>query len=783
MREGKDRLSFRWFWDNGDVVKPFGTAGTLAFPRVDLQRNRFFSIAHTHLIGSRQVNEFRFGFNRFNSSFSPTDAVSLSDIGATRPNASETPGMYFFTISGLFSLGTGVNDERGTISNAFQIGDTWSMTTGKHTFRAGGEISRYQLNRFNKFASRGSLTFANTTGAPALTAWQAFLTGRITNLQSGAGDPQRYFRATDAALFIQDDWKISQRVTLNLGLRWEGLGFSRELNNRLGNYDPAILIRNPGANPFIFAEDTNLEGFTGTPGVPGCVLNDCFDGNNFAPRLSVAWDVFGDRKTVVRGGYGIYYQRLSNQNILQSNLAPPFNIQGIEQRPTGDPALSLQNPFPSIPSSGLIAQNLIPQGSRFAGVIGDINSPAGRAIFINENGERCLNYGGTAPNCSINLASFTAPPLDFWAPYTQQWNLLVQRELWSNWAVELGYVGSHYVGGLGIFNPFLANLASPSNPIRVTDINGVTHTITTNTSNNEVLRHQVLGLSRLRGARFSGNIGHAVYHSAQATVSHRFQGGLYFQGAYTFSKTIDNVSGSLSTDELNATRPGQTGANLLNFGNRDPRQNRAIGDFDRPHRLVVSYAWDIPVPKSGILGSQLFQGWSLSGIITYQSGLPFSITDPSGGTAFGGGGSTPFLTCAPAAQQIPTMPGCTPGQPTTIAGAVTSGRIQDRLTNFINPNFFSATPSAGANVTTYGNVPRNSFRAPYQQNWDLSISKRFHFKERHSIQFRADAFNVWNHPIFNSPAVVSIATRSTFTQITNTSIPARLIQFGLKYDF
>jgi hypothetical protein len=185
-----------------------------------------------------------------------------------------------------------------------------------------------------------------------------------------------------------------------------------------------------------------------------------------------------------------------------------------------------------------------------------------------------------------------------------------------------------------------------------------------------------------------------------------------------------------------------------------------------------------------LLGSQVFQGWTLSGIITYQSGLPFSIIDPAGGSAFGTPGlSTPQLICAPLAQQISTLPGCTPGQPTTIAQALLTGRIQDRLTNFINPNFFSSTPSVGLGVTDYGNVPRNAFRTPFQQNWDLSLAKRVTFKERHSIQFRADAFNVWNHPVFGPPASVSIATRNTFTQITTTAIPARLIQFGLKYEF
>src|SRR5712691_999835 len=137
MRQDKDKLLVRWFFDNGPVNKPFGTAGDLAFPQAQILHNRFISITHTHLFSSRQANEFRFGFSRFNQIIAPNDLVNLAAIGATRPNISTVPGIYFISISGSFSLGTGVNDERSTVSNSFYYGDTWSMTAGKHTFRAG----------------------------------------------------------------------------------------------------------------------------------------------------------------------------------------------------------------------------------------------------------------------------------------------------------------------------------------------------------------------------------------------------------------------------------------------------------------------------------------------------------------------------------------------------------------------------------------------------------------------------------------------------------------------
>jgi len=807
MRGSKDKFAVRWFFDDGTAAKPLATAGTLAFPSASVQDNRFLSVSHTAQITSRQLNEFRFGFTRFNSSFLPTDLVSLADVGATRPNKSEVPGLYFISISGLFSLGTGVNDERGTIANTFYWGDTWSMVKGRHTLRAGAEISRYQLNRFNRFSVRGSLTFAGTS-TPSFTGFQNFLQGRATSLQSAGGDPQRYFRSTDVSGFFQDDWRIFSRLTINLGLRWEGLEFSRELLNRLGNYDVALLMLSPQKNPFVFPADTNIGGFTGTPGVTGCTLNNCFPKKNFAPRVGLAWDLFGNHKTIVRAGYGIYYQRLSNQNILQTNLSPPFNVQNIDSRPTGvdsngNPA-GLANPFPNLPPASLINAAVIPQLAVFAGlrcVTGPCTTPLDPnqsnvgPIFVNQSGVACSGFGGTAQNCVINLASFTAPPRDLRTPYTQQWNLTVQREFGHGWAVEVGYVGSHYVGGLGIYNPFV-RLASPTSPITVTDSGGNSYTITNNTTANEPLRDAFLGLSRAKGARFSGNVGFAIYHSGQVTLSHRFQGGLYFQAAYTWSKVIDNVSGSQSTDELNITRNGQGGANLFDLGNIHPQLNRALGDFDRPHRFIVSYAWDIPIRKSGILGSQAFQGWTISGIVTYQSGLPFSITDPNGGGAFGSGGlSSPLLVCPPTSQQDPSLPMCTPGTITTVQQIATlNGSVQNNLAHWVNPNFLSINPDlGGAGTTNYGNVPRNAFRGPFQQNWDFSVAKRFHIAERHTFQFRADFFNLFNHPAFQSPAFVAIdskpatgaaaGSRATFGQIKATVIPARIIQFGLRYAF
>ncbi|HEY0430994.1 MAG TPA: carboxypeptidase-like regulatory domain-containing protein [Pyrinomonadaceae bacterium] len=770
FRNDKDKITGTWFWDEGAIARPYGTDTSLPNLRDDFQWNRYLAITETHLFSPTKVNELRLGYSRFLFGNIPTDSHTAAEVGAQANG--QFPGLYRVAITGLYSLGTGVNDDRGTISNTYNIVDTFSMIKGKHSLRFGGEAVQYQLNRFNNFAVRGSLTFGATTGAGnTFSAFQNFLRGAPTALQSAFGDPARNFVATDFAGFVQDDYRHSARLTFNFGMRWEAMSFGHDKLNRAGIYEPALAAANQ--NPFLIPEAVNLGGFTGTPGVRECALIRCRDDNNFAPRVGFAWDIKGDQRTVLRGGYGIYYQRLSNQNILQNSLSAPFTVQPLENRavPT---TLQLANPLAGQPPPSIVATAYIPTATFFAGlrrISGagplDINDPNVGPIFVNAAGQACLNYGGTATNCSINLASFTSAPRDAYTPYTQQWNFTVQRALKGGWALETGYVGSHYIGGIGIWDPYIATLASPSSPIVVHDRNGVAYNITTNTVNNEELRHQIVGLSRKRGSRYSGNIGFANYSSWQTTLSRRLHRGLYFQAAFTYSKTEDNVSGSLSTDELNATRAGQNGGAIYN-DQSNPAANKARGDFDRPYRLVVSYAYDIPVKHNSFMDNPVLRGWTVSGIVTYQKGLPFSVTDSTSGGLYGTAGGTAQFLC------------------NRISDAYTRGTVQERLDHYLRTECFGTAPnlpnSAGASITGWGTAPRNAWRAPYQQNWDVSFTKSFNIAESHQFQFRTDIFNVFNHPIFTTPSSVNIGTPATFTQITGTAIPARLIQFGLKYS-
>ena len=797
----KDKLTARWFLSDNNASQPFGTgannANSLPFAKGLPGSNRFLKLGWTRVFSSNVVNDARFGFSRFFFAQDPSEPIQLSDIGATRGNSAEFPAAYQLIISGggPLVLGTGVNDNRGGAFNTFYEADDLSITKGKHLLRFGVDASRYQLNRFNNFAQRGSVTFSNTAAGdaspgflnpPALSGFQNFLLGRVDTTQAEAGFSSFHFRALDFSAYVQDDWKIRPRLTLNLGLRWEGLSTAHELNSFLSNFrgledgqTGPISIIHPAGSPNV-----------GTPGVSSCTLTTCFSAGNFAPRVSYAWDVFGNQKTVIRSGYGIYYQRVSNQSLLQTAGGLPFS-EAISAAPF---SVTPQNPFPSIlPNSAfpLSTDQVVPA------LIG-FNGTTGAPIFQSASGGPLSGF-------------FFFPVRDFRPPYAQQWNFNIQRDLGKGWLLEVGYVGtrgSHLLGTGRPANPgricttaapcilppsIAANVNVPAGTPFVTKNPDGTIAITGSSAANLDARvpSQFLGLANSRGF-FQLQDGSSTYHGLQSTLSHHFTGSLYFQAAYTYSKSIDNGSGSVFGDELNGlTQYG----NLLN-----PSGQRAVSDFDRTHRFVVSYNYALPIDKllRGHGSTRLVNGWAVNGVSTFQSGTPITVFDGSTFTLqdLDGINGTNFATLAPGA---------------TLASAVTSGSIGSRLGSYLNLSAFTpggncvnnqnvvvpckigGAPNPAAVGAAIGNVGRNTYRGPFQENWDLSITKNTKVTEATSVDFRAEFFNAFNHPVFSGPqsggfgsatgnlGMVNIANGSS--AILSTANRPRIIQFAMKFNF
>src|SRR5277367_1794031 len=513
---------------------------------------------------------------------------------ATNP---EIPTLATFDINPEFG-GPSTNFDQQDIDNTFNFADTVAWTHGKHTFRMGAEYRRYQINLFNNFAENGFLLFSS---------FQNLLLGDLSNGEAfvGTGITNRDFRGTDIGAYFQDDWKITRRLTLNLGLRYDYISPLTDTQDRVGNFDPNLLDTTtrqnagPGIlNGFILPSGANFGSIQGTPGVSASTLLSNSP-HNFAPRVGLAWDPKGDGKTSIRAGYGIYYIRTSGQTLLQLITSEPFFQLSALQFGPGNPGVSLANPFPNLPTA-----NQFP-------------------IFSTPPTFTGLDATG-APEFNGGLLSLNPFDRNLVTPYVGNWNVTVQRELPMHFFVEVGYIGSEGVHLIDSLQRNQALLANAANPIIVGGQNGVPQSvITTNSVNNVEARAGVLGFDAGGGLNEVTDLGHSSYNAFIFTVNRR-TGSLFLQASYTFSKSIDNESGG-----------GDQDLGAANGNQLDIRNQRAVSDFNVPQRIVATYEYKIPGFKSGALGRAL-GGWSIGGLTTFQSGLPSSITCPTcAATLFG----------------------------------------------------------------------------------------------------------------------------------------------------
>jgi hypothetical protein len=748
----RDSLTGKFFFAHAPLFSAlagsnFGTPASLpGFGTQITIDNRLLSLQEIHTFNPTSVNEVRFGYSFIHHDELPQESVKDSSLGIQRSTASEYPGLPLILLArdqGGASIGTSDITYRGGTRSA-SIGEVLSLQRGKQSLRFGGEILHSEWRAHVAVFSYGEIDFPTfsdfligNTGA------SQFPGGSFGFAHLGTGLTDRDFITTDYHLFAQDDWKLSSKLTLNLGLRYELDMPPYDSQGRIGGFDPALYRPRMAVDSNGFPLGPPAAGIIeagnalpqySLPGVTrvGKRIVKSIDPNNLGPRIGFAWSPLKSGRLAVRTGYGIFYSRPSFFYLALGYDSPPFFLA------TDTSGQPFSNPFANAPPDSSFP--LIQPGSSVTDFVIDRNART---------------------------------------PYTQQFNSSVQFELLRNTTLQIAYVGSRGVKSFRGVAVNQARIASLNHPIT----NAVTgQVITDNSIENASLRAPLQGVS---SAFFLLNESNAqsTYHSLQASLNRRFSRGLQFSASYTFSKSIDNASnpgGGANSDGSLDRSGGLDTASV--WGNQsNPRANRGLSDFDRTHYFVFNSVWNLPEPsfaRGSVATRLLFSNWQVSGIVTAMSGLPVDIFDPTGGLLYGLFGARPnWAPEASAKIAKNSIPAGYYFNPSAFSQAMV--QPGQPIPSVHDPTAV-VDPAAEAG-TDIGNVGRNVLRGPNQSNVDFSVGKRFPLAESKVLEFHADFFNLLNHPNRDNP--VSDISTADFGKVLSFSSSPRIVQLALKFSF
>ena len=740
----KNTVSGRYFFDWAPNTNEF-TSSTQppGSPRKDLQGNELFSLKLTSLPTPSLVNEARVSSYYIRADRWQQNPLSATAFGMA-PALPSYDVLPVISITGGGGFGGGQTDTVTTPVLSLEWADQVSWNHGRHSFHFGYDQQYNKNDECNCGKTRGTLSFQ--TFSDFLLGMSGAQNGTtLSNISTSTSNAQLFSqpdlaRENNMGLFAQDDFRVSPRLTLNLGLRWEydGTGFdSAPYGGTNANWSLFETVPIPPTSGTLVGFTVSKD-YTGQvpDGVVRRSTNLLTDGhapwNNFAPRVGFAWQpLSANGRFVIRGGSGIFYKLIDSQHFLNTW--------------TGTPPIAV--PFNHSAASNSAATFAVP----FTPAI-----QLGTFSYFLRTPTSAITTLGTDPNLIT--------------PRTLSWNLETQYAITPTLLMELGYVGQHSVhteaGGLEDI-PILATASAPVN------CGAPSGCITTNTSANAAQREPVLGFTP-GGYSVESNIGNSTYDALQASLRKTFSKGLQFQAAYTWDKCLSNYTGS------GTAASGQGGSVAYNITVPGQSVKGQCG-YDRAQRFVVSYQYTLPSPH-GLVGvpNKLLSGWTVAGVTTAQIGTPITLTDSRAGQVYGALGTASASSTVGA--------NLCPGE--TYGDILSGGPTGSRLTSYFNSGVFCAPPIVGVvngvgGATGYGNVGLNPVHGPGQFNWDISLQKKTivgGLAEDAELEFRTDFFNAFNHSQFSNPSS-NVGSASTFGVITTTTVGPRIMQFALKYRF
>jgi hypothetical protein len=728
---------------NGSITVPFGVG-------VFNEKSESWMISHTINIGARNINNFRFG--RLEPSAiqggnpapaSDVAALALSGVFQSLPNYARLyPTLSFQGISSN-SFGSQGNDTTTSDIPTWEYSDSLAMIRGKHTVTVGFDYRRWLQKRDLSADFLGNFTFNNDTvvnnSAGCTTASGKcgtgndvadFLLGYYNNastFQPGPFSPAgvagnlNQYHFVYFAPFVQDDWKATSRLTLNLGLRWDYRAVPTELTNKMFWFDRA----NTGGG--LCYADKNL----GTQSITGLGGPIAPDGNGFyrycgranpapaskkpfAPRFGFAYRLTD--RTVVRGGYGIFFDSAETREIDDSGDIYPFVVRA-SPNATKDPTLPklTDQMFPPV---SLHQVSPATDGGQFF------------AVIISERPRN---------------------------PYVQQWSLSVQRELARNTTLEANYVGNKGTHLLNRIN--IGQGLPPTNPAACDPTVGGNPTAGDCPA---AARRPFVNITSSNGFLDSMWNGYSNYNAGNLKLERR-SSSVALVAVYTWSKSMDDKSAAAGV--------GGTNAFAGHMDEHNPRLDHGLSDFDVNQRFVTSFVYQLPFGRGKKFGGNMNKaadlavgGWQMTGILTFQKGFPFSVL-----------ANDQFGLLTTFTQRANLVSGCNP-----------NGGFHKSISEWFNTACFSQ-PLAGQ----FGDSGRNIIRGPGINNWDMGIGKDFKFTERVAFQFRAEAFNLFNHAQYGYDPSTSTSIGAPVGNNPNNpgygtvlaARPGRILQFGGKLTF